>query len=245
MTNPYAVAFPEVFNANDLQGSLVADFVAVEKMNLTGATGRVAQVLNVEDAQLESGQTRTIILDGSETAGFQGTIELAAGLELISAEVIGAGGMNLNRAGEGLVAVVVREAGSVSLEVRATASGMVSEMLTLNDVVTVREGVALNGTSNGLELAFGAELATAQNVLYQNTPNPVVDVTSIRFELATAGTATLNIQDVAGRLVKTVEVDGVAGLNRVEVQNIGTAGVYSYTLTSGNFTATKQMIVVE
>jgi len=45
--------------------------------------------------------------------------------------------------------------------------------------------------------------------------------------------------------VKTVEVDGVAGLNRVEVQNIGAAGVYAYTLTSGNFTATKQMIVVE
>jgi len=245
MSNPYAAAFPEVYNANNLQGSLIANFVAVEKMNLTGATGRVAQTLNVDDAKLESGQTRTILLDGTQTAGFQGTIELAAGLELISADMIGAGGMNLNRAGEGLVAVVLREAGSVSLEVRATAAGLVSEMITLSDAVTVREGVALNGTSNGLDLAFNAELASAQNVLYQNTPNPVVDVTSIRFELAAAGTATLNIQDAAGRLVKTVEVDGVAGLNRVEVQNIGAAGVYAYTLTSGNFTATKQMIVVE
>jgi hypothetical protein len=134
---------------------------------------------------------------------------------------------------------------AVSLEVRATASGMVSEMITLSDAVTVREGVALNGTSNGLALAFEAELATAQNVLYQNTPNPVVDVTTITFKLAAAGSATLTVQDVAGRLVKTVEVDAVAGLNRVEVQNIGAAGVYAYTLTSGNFTATKQMIVVE
>ena len=134
---------------------------------------------------------------------------------------------------------------AVSLEVRATTSGLVSELVTLNDAITVREGVALNGTSNGLALAFEAELATARNVLHQNTPNPVIDVTSIRFELAAAGTATLNIQDAAGRLVKTVEVDAVAGLNRVEVQNIGAAGVYAYTLTSGNFTATKQMIVVE
>jgi hypothetical protein len=246
MNNPYATAFPEVFNANNLQGSITADFVAVEKMNLTGATGRVAQMLNVDDAQLESGQTRTIILDGTHTAGFQGTIELAAGLELISAEITGEGGLNLNRAGEGMIAVLVREGGAVNLEVRATTSGLVSELISLSDAVVVREGVALNGTSNALDLAFNADfVSTAQNVLFQNTPNPVVDVTSISFELAVAGAATLNIQDAAGRLVKTVDVDGVAGLNQVQVQNIGTAGVYAYTLTSGNFTATKQMVVVK
>jgi hypothetical protein len=247
MNNPYAVAFPEVFNANDLQGSVTADFVAVEKMNLTGATGRVAQLLNVDDAQLESGQTRTILLDGTHLAGFQGTIELAAGLELISAELVGEGGLNLNRAGEGMIAVLLRESGSVSLEVRATTSGLVSELISLSDAVTVREGVALNGTGNALDLAFNADFVstTAQNVLFQNTPNPVVNVTMITFELAAAGTATLNVQDVTGRLVKTVEVDGVAGLNQIEVQNIGAAGVYSYTLTSGNFIATKQMVVVK
>ena len=82
-------------------------------------------------------------------------------------------------------------------------------------------------------------------MLFQNTPNPVVDVTSINFELAVAGAATLNIQDASGRLVKTVDVDGVAGMNQIQVQNIGAAGVYAYTLTSGNFTATKQMVVVK
>jgi hypothetical protein len=203
--------------------------------------------VNVDDAQLESGQTRTILLDGTHLAGFQGTIELAAGLELISAELVGEGGLNLNRAGDGMIAVLVREGGVVSLEVRATTSGLVSEFISLSDAVTVREGVALNGTSNALDLAFNADFAstTAQNVLFQNTPNPVVNVTMITFELAAAGTATLNVQDVTGRLVKTVEVDGVAGLNQIEVQNIGAAGVYSYTLTSGNFIATKQMVVVK
>jgi hypothetical protein len=83
------------------------------------------------------------------------------------------------------------------------------------------------------------------NALLQNIPNPVVNVTNISFELAVAGAATLTVQDVAGRLVRTVEVDGVAGLNRVEVENLGAAGVYSYTLTSGNFTATRQMVVVK
>ena len=246
MSDPYGVAFPEVFNTNDLQGTVDADFVAVEKMNLTGATGRVAQLLNVDDAQLESGQTRTILLDGTHLAGFQGTIELAAGLELISAELVGEGGLNLNRVGEGMIAVLVRGGGVVRLEVRATTSGLVSEFISLSDAVTVREGVALDGTGNALDLAFSADFAsTAQNVLFQNMPNPVTGVTMIRFELAAAGTAILNVQDVTGRLVKTVEVDGVAGSNQVEVQNIGAAGVYAYTLTSGNFTATKQMVVVK
>ncbi|MCX8212065.1 MAG: T9SS type A sorting domain-containing protein, partial [Lewinella sp.] len=217
-----------------------------EKMNLTGATGRVAQLLNVDDAQLESGQVRTILLDGTHTAGFQGTIKLAAGLELVSADLVGEGGLNLDRAGEGLIAVLVREGGAVRLEVRATTSGLVSELISLSDAITVREGVALNGTGNALNLAFNGDFApaTAQNTLHQNTPNPVIDVTSISFELAVAGRATLNIQDATGRLVKTIDFDGVAGMNQVEVQNIGVAGVYVYTLTSGNFTATKQMIVV-
>jgi len=247
MNKPYAVAFPEVFNANDLQDSVTADFVAVEKRSLTGATGCVAQLLNVDDAQLESGQTRTIIPDGTHLAGFQGTVELAAGLEPISAELVGEGGLNLNRAGEGLIAVLLREAGTISLEVRAMTSGLVSELISLSDAVTVREGVALNSTSHALDLAFNSDFvpATSQNVLFQNTPNPVVDVTMITFELAAAGTTTLNVQDVTGRLVKMVKVNGVAGLNQVEVQNIGTAGVYAYTLTSGTFTATKQMIVIK
>jgi hypothetical protein len=247
MSGPYAVAFPEVFNTNDLQGSVTADFVAVEKMNLTGATGCVAQLLNVDDAQLESGQTRTILLDGTHLAGFQGTIELAAGLELISAELVGEGGLNLNRAGEGMIGVLLREAGAVSLEVRATASGLVSELIFLSDAVTVREGVARNGTSNALDLAFNPDFAPAAavNMLLQNTPNPVVDEATIHFILVSAGPATLTLRDVAGRALSTRKVEATAGLNRLELTNLTTAVVITYTLTAGEFSATKKMVVVK
>jgi hypothetical protein len=250
MNNPYAVAFPEVFNANDLQGSITADFVAVEKMNLTGATGRVAQMLNVDDAQLESGQTRTIILDGTQTAGFQGTIELAAGLELLSADLIGEGGMNLNRAGEGMIAVLVREGGAVSLEVRATTSGLVSELISLSDAVTVREGVALNGTGNGLELAFNEDvLEVAGYKLLQNVPNPVRKETVIGYELPEAHAEVLiSITDAAGRLVREVRQEGVIGYNNVRLtkRQLGnTSGVFFYTVTAGEWVATKRMVIVE
>jgi hypothetical protein len=183
-------------------------------------------------------------------------VALAAGLELIAADYVGEGGLNLNRAGEGLIAVSLRTLSSSSpgergdvilrLEVRATTAGLLSELLSLTDEITIREGVAMNGASSGLDLAFTTLLApaTAQNILHQNIPNPVTASTMIRFELATAGAATLTVQDVAGRLILTRQLDGIAGLNMVELDNIKATGVLTYTLTSDDFVATRKMVVV-
>jgi hypothetical protein len=226
--------------------------------------GRSVGYLEVEDIRLEAGQTHTIELDGSALAGFQGTVALAAGLELIAADYVGEGGLNLNRAGEGLIAVSLRtlsssspgERGDVTLrlEVRATTAGLLSELLSLTDEITIREGVAMNGASNGLDLAFTTLLAPAtaqpplaaakRNILHQNIPNPVTASTMIRFELATAGAATLTVRDIAGRVILTREMDGIAGLNMVELDNLKTSGVLTYTLTSGDFVATRKMVVV-
>ncbi|MFT7121725.1 MAG: hypothetical protein ACJAZ9_001911, partial [Neolewinella sp.] len=173
--------------------------------------------------------------------------ELGAGLELIGAEYTGEGGMNLNRAGEGLIAIALRDNATISLEVRATTTVTLSEELTLTDAITVREGVGANGVGNGLGLAFNAGLApaTAHNMLHQNTPNPVRMETVIRFELAAAAPATLTLRDVAGRLISVQEIDAAAGLNTVELTNIRASGVLTYTLTAGAFTATKKMVVVK
>jgi hypothetical protein len=105
----------------------------------------------------------------------------------------------------------------------------------------------LNGTSNALDLAFNADFApaTAQNVLHQNTPNPTREETVIRFELAAAAPATLTLRDAAGRLISVQEIDGATGMNVVELTNIKASGVLTYTLTSGDFTASKKMVVVK
>jgi len=247
VANPYGEAFPEVYNVNDLLGTVNGvSFVAIELGNPFTEAGRSVGYLNVEDVRFEAGQTRAIVLDGSELAGFQGTIELSAGLELISADYIGEGGLNLNRAGEGMIAIALRDAATLTLEVRATAAGQLSELIALTDAMTIREGVAMNGSSNELALAFAPSVApaTAQNALFQNTPNPVADVTTIRFELAEAGAATLTVRDVAGKLILNRELDAVAGANRVELTNIDASGVLTYTLTSGDFTASRKMVVV-
>jgi hypothetical protein len=67
----------------------------------------------------------------------------------------------------------------------------------------------------------------------------------IRFELASAGAATLTLRDATGRVISVQEIDAAAGLNVVELTNIKASGVLTYTLTSGGFTASKKMVVVK
>ncbi|MBC6996018.1 T9SS type A sorting domain-containing protein, partial [Lewinella lacunae] len=170
------------------------------------------------------------------------------GLELVTASYAGEGAINLNRAGDGLVAVALRGADAVlTLEVMATAAGRLSELVSLTDEITVREGVNLNGTGGALTLSFTtAEVATGLNALLQNTPNPVRGETVIRYELAVAGAATLTVQDAAGRLLLTRKLEATAGRNQVTLTaaELGAAGVLTYTLTAGDFTATRKMVVV-
>ncbi|MBC6995289.1 T9SS type A sorting domain-containing protein, partial [Lewinella lacunae] len=248
VSNPYAAAFPEVYNANDLTGSILdADFVAFAYGDVVG-NGRSTASIEAADAQLEAGQMHTMEIRSTELAGFQGTIELAAGLELVTASYAGEGAINLNRAGDGLVAVALRGADAVlTLEVMATAAGRLSELVSLTDEITVREGVNLNGTGGALTLSFTtAEVATGLNALLQNTPNPVRGETVIRYELAVAGAATLTVQDAAGRLILTRKLEATAGRNQVTLTaaELGAAGVLTYTLTAGDFTATRKMVVV-
>jgi hypothetical protein len=249
INNPYGASFPQVYNVNDLTGSLRnVDFVASELGNTFNVAGRSAQGLNADDVQLEAGQTHTLVLDGSALAAFQGTIELAAGLELVSADYAGEGAINLDLAAEGMIAVALRDNATLSLEVRATQAGLLSELVSLTDAITVREGVTAAGISNGLALNFTGVVATDMvNNLEQNAPNPTADVTTIAYTLATAGQVTLNIQDVQGRTIMVRELEGAAGRNvtTVNVSELGAAtGIFSYTLTAGDFSATKKMVVV-
>ena len=156
--------------------------------------------------------------------------------------------MNLNRAGEGLLAMAFNGAAVINVEVRATEATRLSEAVSLTDAITLREGVAANGTAGSLNLNFaGLAQADLVNGLEQNMPNPVAETTRIAYTLATAGQVTLNIQDIQGRTVLVRELDGAAGRNVIElnVSELGGAtGVLSYTVTAGDFTATKKMVVV-
>jgi len=83
--------------------------------------------------------------------------------------------------------------------------------------------------------------------LEQNEPNPFATQTIIEFTLPTAGSATLTVMDVTGRVITQLYDTYTKGLNSVTLHksNLGTSGVLYYQLESGAYSATKKMIILE
>jgi hypothetical protein len=82
--------------------------------------------------------------------------------------------------------------------------------------------------------------------LGQNFPNPAVGTTTIPYDLVKGAKVTLEVQDVSGKVVRTVNLgDRAAGSHRFELNtNAMPEGVYFYTLAAGDVRLTKRMTVL-
>ncbi len=83
--------------------------------------------------------------------------------------------------------------------------------------------------------------------LHQNFPNPFNPVTKIRYDIPVSGNVSMKIYDNIGREVKSIINEFKdAGYYTVEFNGINFAsGVYYYKLETGNFTATKKMVLLK
>jgi len=81
--------------------------------------------------------------------------------------------------------------------------------------------------------------------LFQNVPNPANNSTRISYELAKADNVTLDIYDLTGRKVLSLnEGNKSIGVHSIDVSlNNLSAGTYFYTLRTTDFSKTKKMIV--
>jgi len=114
------------------------------------------------------------------------------------------------------------------------------------------EGVDLGGRTSTFGPAKGRApgkaLAKAA-ALYQNRPNPARDSTTIKFELAQAGNATLEVYDGAGRKVRTL-YGGHADAGAKEIgwdlaDDAGRPlppGIYVYRLRTGGETISRRLV---
>ena len=64
-------------------------------------------------------------------------------------------------------------------------------------------------------------------------------------QLVSPGVVHLKIVDVNGKVIRILQRDCEAGLNRFEIKNLDAKGVMYYTLEAGDFSATKKMIVMD
>ena len=91
------------------------------------------------------------------------------------------------------------------------------------------------------------EEAQAAFALEQNAPNPFNPTTTIGFTLAEAGNVSIDVYNVAGQKVDTLVNDFMeAGSHSVVWDaSVFSAGVYFYTVKSGDFTRTMKMTLLK
>jgi hypothetical protein len=91
------------------------------------------------------------------------------------------------------------------------------------------------------------EDAQAAYALGQNAPNPFNPTTTIGFALAEAGNVTIDVYNVAGQKIDTLVNDFMEAGSHSVVWNASgfSAGVYFYTIKSGDFTKTMKMTLLK
>ncbi|MEL6140753.1 MAG: T9SS type A sorting domain-containing protein, partial [Bacteroidota bacterium] len=233
--------------------------LAVETGNVTAfssnfqgeAEERSIRNLRTDDQEVEAGNVYEVTFSSADMVGFQGTLELAEGLDLVDIAYANAeaGNFNLNHAANGLIAVSYNgaEGELFTLSLRASTNAMLSELINVSDRITFAEAYTNAGNITNLGINFGTtNVAAAEFGLEQNTPNPFAERTQIGFRLPVAGEATLTVQDVQGRTILVRQLEGAAGYNMVELTaaELGATGVLSYTIVAGDHTATRKLVVV-
>ena len=257
----------EVVNINDAVGVSAANFLAVKIGDVNGTarandrqilaprteTGEFALV--AEDARLVAGETQRVVFGASdlEAIGYQLTLEWDAdAVEVVGVEALqhDAAGFGTHLLSEGKL--TLSYAGEMSdelfaLELRAKRSGVVlSEALAVTSSVTTAEAYDAASNLQSVALRFNGVTGVSGYALEQNRPNPFSNTTVIGFTMAQEHEASFTVTDVAGRIVWRTKGVFAAGHNMVEIAGDELpAGVLNYTLTAGDFTATRKMIVIE
>jgi hypothetical protein len=147
---------------------------------------------------------------------------------------------------EGLSPEGENERGALfTLVFRAKTEAELSTVLSINSRVTTAEAYGTNDETMDLAIDFGAGAVVSTGFeLGQNSPNPFRTQTTITYTLPEAANVIFTVTDATGRTLEVRRTSGVQGANTLTLQrNDLPAGVLFYTMTTGDFTATKSMVV--
>ena len=248
LTVANALNYAAVVNINNIDADAKADFVAVKIGDVNGsanaAAARNANTVTFvgEDQNVKAGEVVNASFK-AETAveGYQFTMNYASSLELVS--ITGADFAVLEN---GKVTVSSVENTTFNVVFKAKANTTLSNAVKFNSSVLAAEAYTAGMEVNNIEVKFNnAAVANNGFELYQNSPNPFKGLTTISFNLPSEGAAKVSISDMTGRVIRTMEVEGVKGYNEVRVSDLNATGVLNYTVETANHTASKKMIIIE
>ena len=134
---------------------------------------------------------------------------------------------------------------------------MMEMMIGADDIqeIKMRINIMMNfndGTFAELDPNYDESVLPTSFNLNQNYPNPFNPITSIQYELPEDALVNITIYDMMGRNVKTL-INGLqkAGYRSVQWNATNSsnepvsAGLYIYTIQSGNFLQTRKMVLVK
>jgi hypothetical protein len=244
---------------NDFVGVKVGDVNNTAKANATQVLPRNGhRVLNVElEAKdlVEAGEVVDVKLKLPEwVEGFQWTLE-TEGLryESVSSQTIGITDNHVGVLEDGIITMSWNAEGVESAEVgqvvqiRFTAmqSGNLADMIHLTSLITSAEAYTVTGEI--LDVKLGYTQTVPEFALYQNKPNPWNAQTTIGFDLPADASVKFTVFDMAGKAVKTVEGEYKKGYNTItlSVLDLPSTGVMYYRVESGEYSASKKMVLIK
>jgi hypothetical protein len=269
--NPWLEEFPEVKNVNDLTVTPLnnVNFVAVKigDVNASAAVSSLASVedrdlngtfnLEVANTALKAGNEYRVEVRASDLAkiqGYQATLTFDAKAVEVADLVYGIAkeeNFGMSHLTEGVITTSWNGEATndvlFTLVLKAKADTELSNVLGISSRYTVAEAYNVNSELMNVGIKFSnGVVASAGFELNQNTPNPFKGATVIGFSLPSAADASLTISDMTGKVIKLVRGSYAKGVNNITLNsNDLPAGVLTYTLQSGEFTATKKMVVVK
>lgn len=152
---------------------------------------------------------------------------------------------------------VLRRAGYFQLVVPANQKiGKIEVRDTLNTVVKTWTSTQWTAGGAGSKTEINFALASVRRedgvspdryMLEQNFPNPFNPSTQIRFSLKRPGFVSLKIYDMLGKEVTTLVNQDLTGGTYTAQWNAEhvPSGIYFYTVTAGQFTETKKMLLIK
>ncbi len=273
-TNPLDIEFPETYSIVGLDGNMSVDFVAlkvgdvdntISNQLLNSSASRSIKTLSLQttDRQFEVGEKVSIAINVKDAAtinGYQFTINYDqsslsyAGFTSNDIEVT-EGNFGLSNADRGVITTSWNSKKAVSFDTDAslfTLEFVAKKAGNINNIINVNSSSigaeAYDTNYEIMNIDFNANKSAEEGYeLYQNTPNPFTETTSIAFNLPVSETVSLKVYDLTGKVLKVITDTYNAGMNQIEISTteLNVSGVVYYTLESENFTSTKRMVIIK
>jgi hypothetical protein len=266
---PLVEDFPQIIKVANVEQNLSLGFTAVKvgdvnntyrPQTIVAPAPRSSNTLTfvTDDMTLEAGKTYSIKLKSNDfkASDYQFTLGITEGVATIKSVEVG----NLPNMGNNNFAVFKNaittswngisketEVEALTLTFVAHRNAQLSEVLSINSALTPMDATNTEGPPMKIQLTFGNKEATvlSEFALYQNRPNPMLNSTTIGFNLPKESEATLTIYNIEGKAMKVVNSTFKAGYNEVmiERETFQNSGIYYYRLETSEHSATKKMVV--